>query len=512
MLQRKFGSSFHERFHLFGVCAFAVGLSTSKIILSLSMLLLVLNILLEGDFKKHKISIQQNRLLIPLFIFFALHLLALTWTDNYSYGFGDLKTKLTLLIIPLIFALKPINCGQQLQLVNGFFIAGLVFTSLINFFTYNQFFGDKLYTDIRELSLFGSHIRYGILIALGAGVCLYELTRATIKWKIIIGLCALWFCYYTYFSQIISGVLALTTIFLSVIIFWIQLRSKLLAGIAAGSILVGIYLFITYFIYPITKPKITLDVNSLPQKTKSGNAYSHNLLPETFIDGQPVLANLCEKELKSEWGKKSPIDYFGQDLKGQPIRFTLMRYMTAKNLKKDSLGFQTLSLNDIKSIEKGITSPQESEAGLLARWKGIQFQLQNSEDPNGHSLLQRFEYWKTAWHIIEKNWLFGVGTGDVQDAFNKQYSIDDSPLHQEYRLRAHNTYLTSWVSFGLFGIISLMAILFYFIKVHWKNQNYFPIVFMLVAIVTFVLEDTLETQAGVSLFSFFYGLYLKPTN
>ena len=512
MLQRTFGSRFHEQFHLFGACAFAVGLSTSKIVLSLSMLLLLLNLILEGDFKKYKINLRQNRLFLPLLIYFALHLLALSWTSNFSYAFGDLKTKLTLLIIPLVFVVKPINYDRPLQLVNRFFISGLVVTSVINFLAYHQFFGAKIYTDIRELSLFGSHIRYGILVAMGAGICLYEFTRSSSKWNIILGACLLWFCYYTYFSQIISGVLALATVFISALVFWIHLRSKLVAGIATGLLLLGSLLFIAFLLFPINKPTTKLDERSLPLKTTNGNAYSHNLLPETFIDGKAVLANLCETEIEVEWEKKSRFSYFGKDLKGQPIRFTLMRYMTAKDLKKDSLDFQQLTLTDIKSIEKGIASPQESESGLWARWKGIQFQLQNSQDPNGHSLLQRFEYWKTAWHIIEKNWLLGVGTGDVQDAFDNQYARDKSPLLPEYRLRAHNSYLTSWVSFGLLGLISFGGMVFYFLNYQWKNQHFLPFVFILVAIVTFILEDTLETQTGVSFFAFFYGLYLNPKN
>ena len=120
MFQRTFGSRFHDQLHLFGACSFAVGLSTSKIVLSLSMLLLVLNLLLEGDFKKYKINLRQNSLLLPLLIYFALHLLALIWTSNYLYAFGDLKTKLTLLIIPLVFVVKPINFGRQLQWVTHF--------------------------------------------------------------------------------------------------------------------------------------------------------------------------------------------------------------------------------------------------------------------------------------------------------------------------------------------------------------------------------------------------------
>jgi O-antigen ligase len=161
-------------------------------------------------------------------------------------------------------------------------------------------------------------------------------------------------------------------------------------------------------------------------------------------------------------------------------------------------------------IEKGIASREEGEGGLWARWNGVRFQLQNHLDPNGHSLLQRIEYWKTAWKIILNHWLIGVGTGDVQQAFEQQYERDNSQLLPEYRLRAHNTYLTSWVSFGLLGLLLLVWMIFSFLKTSLKRSFALGFVFMMVAATTFLLEDTLETQMGASFFAFFFGIALIP--
>ena len=129
-------------------------------------------------------------------------------------------------------------------------------------------------------------------------------------------------------------------------------------------------------------------------------------------------------------------------------------------------------------------------------------------NPNGHSMMQRLEYWKTAKSVIKDNWLIGVGVGDVQDAFDDQYERDHSLLTPENRLRAHNSYLTNWLTFGLPGLLTFLLMIIYFIRIHWKDRAFIPVMFMVVAAVTFLLEDTLETQTGVAFFAFFYGLFI----
>jgi O-antigen ligase len=82
-----------------------------------------------------------------------------------------------------------------------------------------------------------------------------------------------------------------------------------------------------------------------------------------------------------------------------------------------------------------------------------------------------------------------------------------------YRLRAHNTYLTSWLSFGVFGLITILWIILNFIRYGLHQTHPLAFVFILVAASTFFLEDTLETQMGASFFAFFFGLVCsdRPT-
>lgn len=358
MLNRFFGKSFHSNFHLFGISVLAVGLPSSKIILSIGTMLILLNILLEGAFKTYWKSIKSNFLFILLAAFMILHVVALLWTNDFDYAMNDLRIKLPLLVIPLVLTLKPIHSAKNLQFILCLFVATLCVTSIYNLLSFNHWIGNKIYDDIRGLSLFGSHIRYGILIAMGAGISIYYLWVLKSPFKWIFLPLVLWFCYYTYYSQIISGFLALSVVFLSFLIFIAYQKSKK-AGLVMIFLSLGILLSPLFLFLPSFQKNSTVKSHELKDFTVQGNPYKHNLDQYTFINGKPPLIYVCEEELKNEWQKHSKLDYDGLDNSGQTLRFTIMRYMASKDLRKDSVDFQKLTQSDIQFIEDGVASVED---------------------------------------------------------------------------------------------------------------------------------------------------------
>jgi hypothetical protein len=488
--------------YLAGFLSLAIGLPTSKVILSLSMMLMGLGVVIEWKLLERFKSLFSNKTFLLLSFFWALHIIGLLWTENFNYAGNDIRIKISLIVLPILIYFNPFR-QQFRNLWIKLFIATLLFTTIFNFLQYHGIILNRTYNDIRGLSFFGSHIRYGILIAMGAGLCLDQFETSKVKSRF--GWLALfaYFSFYTFYSQILSGAISLFAVFLIYIIWKTFKKSKALAWTLIVS---SALIIISLSVYISLPESPNMDLKNLPLKTKLGNPYSHNIEPTTFVNGKAVLAFVCEKELKTEWEKKSKISFYGVDSKKQPIRFTLMRYMTSKELTKDKEGFDQLKIDDIRKVENGMTSAIEEKAGILSRMAGLRYQLHNSSDPNGHSLLQRMEYWKTAMYIIHKNWLLGVGTGDVDDAFQESYVNTNSPLNKENRLRAHNSYLTAWVSFGILGILTFLAVIFHFIRQCILNKNLFGLMFISVAALTFIIEDTLETQTGASFFAIFYGL------
>jgi len=476
MFKNKLSAHFHSNFFLFTLLVLVVGVVCSKFLMSLGLMLGALGFLIELDFKNYGKNLKSNSSFLLILGFYFLHIIGLLWSENSDYGLNDIRVKFSLLAIALIVCSRPVLTQKQLRIFNVIFVVSLFISSFVNVICY-QFFQDQInYIDIRDLSLFGSHIRFGILIALGVAVN-YSLWKQVPKWRIFWFISSLWFVYYTYFSQVLSGVVSLVVV-VFVLLFWeLFLRKKW--WLIGSTVLVFASLKIAVFVY-------------LLQPIQMQSSY-----PENY------------STLKTEWNKRASIPYDSLDTKKQQIKFTLERYLISKKLPVRGEGVGKLSDSDIQNIEKGYADINELKPGLIARLYGLRYQIHIAANPNGHSLLERLHYWKVALKISKENLLFGVGTGDVNDRFLKKYDEINSPLLSERRLRAHNTYLTELVTFGVFGLVFFALILIHFFYQQLKYRQLFGVIFILVAAVTFVFEDTLETQMGITFFALFFSVYSR---
>ena len=84
----------------------------------------------------------------------------------------------------------------------------------------------------------------------------------------------------------------------------------------------------------------------------------------------------------------------------------------------------------------------------------------------------------------------------------------NSALESQYRYHAHNQYLGICVALGLIGFIIFIVGLIYPAIVLSGFKDYYFGIFFLIMIISMFSDDTLETQAGVTLFAFFYSLLL----
>jgi hypothetical protein len=122
--------------------------------------------------------------------------------------------------------------------------------------------------------------------------------------------------------------------------------------------------------------------------------------------------------------------------------------------------------------------------------------------------MQRFVYAQTAVSIIEENPWFGVGTGDLNLVFQEKYRQLNTLLDEKFRWRSHNQFLAISVGFGLLGLAWFLFSLLYPPIVTQRFSDYFYLSFFLVILLSMFAEDTIETQAGVTIFAFFSSLYL----
>jgi hypothetical protein len=252
--------------------------------------------------------------------------------------------------------------------------------------------------------------------------------------------------------------------------------------------------------------------NTMLEKTKNGRYYLQDTIFGLAENGNLITININDYELQKEWDLRSSIRFDGADKLGNGLRYTLLRYMASKGLTKDSVGIVSLSQQDIVNIENGSSNYKYSlNSGLATKWRELIWEYikyKRGENPSGHTLSMRLEFWKTAIYIIGDHPVFGVGTGDIQDSFNSKYIETNTQLDVVWRLRCHNQYLAICVAFGCVGLLFFMFYLLYPAIVLRKDIHYLYWPFFLIALLSFFTEDTLETQSGVTFFIFFQTLFL----
>jgi hypothetical protein len=452
---------------------FAVGIVCSKALLSIGILLGLLNLLLEMEYKTLFHSLKSNVFFGLIGGLFILHLLGLIWTENYAAGWDDVRMKTSLLTIPFIVVAKPnLVLAWRDRLLNILLIS-ILLIALINTLTYFQLFGSKYYSDMRELSLFGSHIRFGILVAFGVAIAFYQVNKSG-KWNYIYWVVSIVLIAYTVFSQVFSGLVSILIVLLFSAVFVLSKKRFRIIGIGLVLSIVFAGCALMYYL-------------SIPPKESN--------LP------------VNRAELEVAWKQHSKFDFQGEDKKNQPLFYTIVRYLHSKNLPANRHGMNQLEASDFREMENGTADVNEKKPGFLGRLNEMRYQIHVANNPNGSTLLQRLEFWKAGLQIIQSNFLIGVGTGDIKSAFQQEYQVVKSVLLPENRLEAHNTYLTFFITFGVGGFLYLIYVIFKFTMLQIKARNKLALIFIGLIAFSFLTEDTLETQMGISIFSYLFALF-----
>ena len=227
-MKRISSSLIHYYVHLFILCLFVVGIVCSKLLMSMGTLFGLLHLIVEGQYKAYFTNLKNNRFFVATLIFYALHLIGMFWSDDFVYGLNDIKSKATLVVVPLIIISKPLVLRKSYKLLIGLFILTLLTTSVINYIVYHFYGNEFNFTDARDMSLFNSHIRYAIMVVFAIPL-LYDLSLDNKRLRLVFLLIALWFLFYTVSSQVLTGVICFAAMILAAIIYPLLLHRKYLS-------------------------------------------------------------------------------------------------------------------------------------------------------------------------------------------------------------------------------------------------------------------------------------------
>ena len=338
----------HNGVYLFALGVLVCCLPLSRYILSLSQFLLALNWLAEGRFSE-KISTLRKKPGVLIFISIILiYFAGVAWSANIPTALVKIKNNLPLVVLPLIMSTSaPLSRKSMIRLMQWFILAVSVAAAICLFVYYIH--PGSTARDFRKISLFMPHIRFALLIIMAIFILLYHsfylIPKEMRLQKVLQIIIALTLAAFLFVLRSFAGIIIL---YITGTVFAIRVSMdsdkkwiRTLIVLFVITVFVSVVSFIIWMdIKNFHAPAV--DQATLKKRTASGNLYEHSMTDKTLENGHYVNLYLCEPELKKEWNLRSSIPYDSADNKGQPVRNTLIRYLTSKGMFKDSAALSHL--------------------------------------------------------------------------------------------------------------------------------------------------------------------------
>lgn len=502
-------------FFIFSI-ALVISLPFSEALLSISTGLIFLQILFLGNWKDKFEKLKNERALWALISVFLIYLFGCLFCKDSAIGFYEIKKNIFWFIIPIGVALSPTLSSKKFWILLTIFVSAVTIASIIAAvkIILPQHFH---ITNVREAS-YVSHVSFSLQIVFSVFILWYSaIKKMPVLGKINGVLILIWCAYLIIFLGFQKSLIGLISLYGSLILFTFYLirditnrLKKRLVYTTIGVIVVLPFVYIGWVAYQYFDIK---DLNpEYNLTTKSGNRYSFDLQNKQKENGHFVYWYICNDELGKTWNTVSSVKINEKDASGYSIYNTLIRYMTSKGLRKDSVGVVALTFEDVKNIQSGISNHifADEKISIYPRIYQTIWELDtylNTGNPNDQSLSQRIEFTKAAFYII-KNHFWGIGTGNFVIEFDNAYKQIHSKLDARFRFNVHNQYLNYIVKFGIMG---LLLILFLIVSsIQWKKQfnNILLLLLLVIVGMSNLGETTLETHIGLPFFVYFLSLFL----
>lgn len=504
--------------YLFGLILLVSSLPLSLFLTSFAQIILAVSFFTEGTFIEKFKRFFRNKPAMIIAGIWIMHVTGLLYTTDITEGLKDVRIKAPLLILPVIISGSEPLTRKQFNWVMAFFIGAVFAGTMVSMAVLTGIIRHPV-LDIRDIFIFHiSHIRFALFTCVAVFSLFYFLfsgeNNLTVFNKILIAMLAGWFIVFLVIMESVTGLSIIIFIGTILLLYQAFKKKKIIFRIVLFFLAVLLPASVLYTVNSCVKEFNTsypVAIN-IHDTTSRGNNYQFDTSSVQSENGYPVWTYVCEDEMRTEWNNRSKLFYDSLDLRGQQLKYTLIRFLSSKGFRKDADGVSNLSDKEIHSVESGIANVNYQDiTSIKARlmqiiWEWDRFT--HGGDPSGHSVTQRIEFWKTAGAIILQHPFVGVGTGDMPATYKQQYENMKTKLSPEWRLRAHNQYLAIAVAFGFIGLAYFIFALFYSVLYKKKFLDYFYFTFWLIAILSMFTEDTLETQPGATFFAFFSALFL----
>lgn len=508
--------SVHQNIFYLLLAVLVCAMPTSKFLMSAMMIFLAANWVIEWRFREKWEIAKANKVLWAFVALYVIHAVWCLFSSNWDYALDDLRKKLPLLVIPLVVLTSDFLDRRKIALLLQFFCLTVAVASVVG--TMRHLGSPDI--DYRNMFPHFSHIRFALNVCLAIVLLLYAMhkifSHKDLKYRwvrvLAIALLVAIYCVVLLLLQSYTAFVILAVVFV-VLLGWMALRKKSrpLYPISFFAVLSMVVLAACFCFSHYRSNYYTLsDLSTKPLATHTaqGNAYTH--ANDGLIEmGNYINNYVCDTELRSQWAKRSTLDIDSLTPNTFAVYPTLVRYLNAKGLTKDSAGISQLTDKDIALIEQGVANPHyASNFGVGKMFYRIFFDYEcykkNGRVKNS-SFFQRLTLWQNGWEIFVSHPVLGVGTGDVADEVEKNLSERHSEL-ADTGMRTHNQIITFLFTFGIVGFGMILFMFVWAIKKHRLLSSAVFVAYLCIALVSFLGEDTLETEAGVVFFALMFSL------
>jgi O-antigen ligase len=130
-----------------------------------------------------------------------------------------------------------------------------------------------------------------------------------------------------------------------------------------------------------------------------------------------------------------------------------------------------------------------------------------AEYPDIKNIDQRTREWYSALQVIKENPVIGTGLSKASDRLVEEYIRNGFNDEAALRLNVHNQFLESQLTFGIFGTISLLLLLY--VPAFFSRKMIHPgLIISLISLTSFFLliESMFNRQWGIMFFLLFYNM------
>ena len=510
----------HRIIFLSSLCLLGIAMTTSAFAANFFYFVLSVNWIAEWNWREKFEHFRSRRLLHAFLILVAMHLIWLVGTSNFAYALHDLQVKLPLLAVPLIVLTSQPLSNKQRWIIGSFYVTTVFVVSIIGIVRYITIPN----LPYRSIVPYISHIRFALNVCLSlvfigyAAIHLWQSTpRQRWIWTPVAILLTIWLLYFLTILQSYTSVAVLLTLLIAIGV-WTVAKStkrwhKVTALTLAIVVIVGSTIAITTIVGDYYRPT-ALESAPLATHTAQGNAYSH-ACDGLIENGGQVSNYVCENELRQAWPLVSQMGIDDTTPIGYPVYPTLIRYLGSRGLTKDAQGVMSLTPADINAIERGVSNhvyidgstPRQMIYRLLFEYEN--YRIYGSVDNS--SLGERLLLWQSGWQVFCQHPILGVAPGDVPDLCHEQIAENYPSMAQTHK-HLHNQYLSFLVGFGIVGFL---VIVLAFVRalcgqIRFGRHMALPLLlYIVIVLVSFIAEDTLETLAGILFCTFPIALFRK---